>query len=121
MTKKSSKIRTDKDLIREFLNLDSNFFDERLQNIIREVRFDSTLRKRLNSDGAYHAGKKTIFIDSLFKGCNNVITVILLHEMVHADLMSRGHRGYPADGGHGTLFQVELHRIYQVGGYEGLL
>jgi hypothetical protein len=112
--------RMDKKLRKEFDNLNEAFFEGRLEFLT--VRFTDP-KKKLPRDasGAYYPIKKQILIESALKDFSSYVTIVLLHEMIHADLDLRGYIGYPTDGGHGMLFQVELNRLYQAGAYDSLL
>lgn len=114
--KNKNSILTDADLVQEFQNLNDLFFDGKLK--LRRVAFGTTRRK---ADGAFYPEKEQILISPRLRGISVYITIVLLHEMAHANLDAQGYRGYPIDGGHGGLFQVELNRLYQAGAYDNLL
>lgn len=109
---------THKTLQREFDSLNERFFGGRI--MLRWVGFSNKTLPR-HASGAYYNNRKWILIDSGLKAYHNITSVVLLHEMVHADLDLRGYKGYPYDGGHGMLFQVELDRLYKCGAFDGLL
>ena len=113
MTKKM----TDNDLVKEFQRLNERFFDNKIKLV--EIRFMKKMPR--NVAGAYNPAHEWIHIDDGLRKFWSEISVVLLHEMAHADLNARGYRGYPEDGGHGGLFQVELDRLYRAGAYDGLL
>lgn len=112
------KKMTDKDLKREFDNLNEFFFDNRI--VLNDVFF-SDMRGASDAAGAYFNVRKQIVITTQFRGYPRMVTELLLHEMAHAHLDLQGYRGYPADGGHGSLFQVEIDRLYKAGAYDGIL
>ena len=47
--------------------------------------------------------------------------VVVLHEMLHADLFHTGYRGREHIEGHGTLFHAGIDRLYKAGAFEGLI
>lgn len=109
---------TDKALLKEFNHLNERFFDDRI--VLNRLGFSS---KTLPGDasGAYYHNYRWILISSGLKEYHNVVTMILLHEMIHADLHIRGYLGYPVDGGHGSQFQIEIDKLYKTGAYDGIL
>src|ERR1700674_1351068 len=109
-----TKIMTNAQLQKEFYRLNERFFDGRLSC---EVRFQAMP----GVDGLFNPRYQRIAIKSSLKSSSSLVSIVLLHEMAHADLELRGYRGYPGDGGHGMLFQVELDKLYRMGCYDGLL
>jgi hypothetical protein len=111
------KKMTDKDLWKEFNRLNDRFFGGRIK--LNAIRFATKLP--FNASGVYSMTKNRILISSNLKTFWTTVSLTLLHEMAHADLDARGYLGYLEDGGHGSLFQVELDRLYKAGAYDGLL
>jgi|ERR1700733_3350232 len=107
---------TDHEIQKEFLLLNERFFDDKLPWV--EVRFGGNLPR---TDGHFNAVKNQIRIDRKLRNFHSLSTIVLLHEMAHVSMMIQGYRGYPEEGGHGSLFQVELDRLYKAGAYDGLL
>ena len=110
------KKMTDKQLQNEFFMLNERFFDDKLPYI--EVQFGGNLP---GTDGHFNMIKNEIRLSPGLKSFPSLMNIVLLHEMAHARMALLDYRGYPCDGGHGGLFQVELDRIYRAGGYDGLL
>jgi hypothetical protein len=104
---------TNKDLQKQFERLDKLFFDSRLEGL--RVRFVD-----LNEEGAngMYMGNE-IQIDKRLRHTDGPVIITLLHEMIHADMPK--YIGYPADGGHGMLFQSRLVELFQMGAYDGVL
>jgi hypothetical protein len=51
----------------------------------------------------------------------DLATIVLLHEMVHADLRVCGYVGYDHLEGHSTLFHAGIHKLWTLGAFETLL
>lgn len=105
---------TNKELQRLFEEYNERFFDGRLSGVI--VKFEK-LRKY---DGLYRF-RGEIAVHKSLRSHPELAKIVLLHEMVHADLMKGGYIGHTEDTGHGTHFHVGIDRLYKVGAYEGLL
>ncbi len=105
---------TEKRLQKMFQMLNDRFFDGQLNCW-------TSFKKMATHDGRFNMRSKEITIDSNLKKSESLVQIVLLHEMAHAVVDSRGYRGYPEDGGHGGLYQVELDRLYKAGAYDGLL
>ena len=110
------KKMTQKSLQKKFDDLNGLFFAGSLRGI--EVRFSKVCGDR---DGSFNLFTKRILISSGFKNSSVMCSIVLLHEMAHANLNLQGYIGYPEDAGHGGLFHVELDRLYKIGAYDGLL
>jgi len=113
-----SRKMTDKELHHEFHMLNDRFFNGRIN--LKRLAFSSRTLPR-HAAGAFYENQGWILISTGLRSYQNQTVIILLHEMVHADLFARGYKGYPCDGGHGSQFQVELDRLYKAGSYDGLL
>jgi SprT-like family protein len=109
------KKTTDKQLQKEFDELNERFFDYRLTAI--KIGF----KKMIKTDGAFNCIDKEIKINDGLRNFPVLTSIVLLHEMAHADLDLRGYKGYQSDGGHGMVYQAELDRLYKAGAYDGLL
>jgi len=107
---------TDKQLQKEFHLLNEQFFDDKLPWI--NVDFGGNLP---GTDGHFDMTRNEIHLSPGLRNFPNLLLIVLLHEMAHANMAHRGYRGYPGDGGHGGLFQVELDRLYKAGAYDNLL
>ncbi len=107
---------TNKQLQHEFFLLNDLFFDNKLPYI--EVCFGGNMK---GTDGHFNLKRKEIRLSKQLRSLPSLLNVVLLHEMAHANLMLQNYRGYPCDGGHGMLFQVELDRLYRAGAYDGIL
>jgi hypothetical protein len=107
---------TDKQLQKEFHMLNEQFFDDKLPWI--NVCFGGN---RPGTDGHFDMSRNEIHLSLGLRNFPNLSIIVLLHEMAHASMARQGYRGYPGDGGHGGLFQVELDRLYKAGAYDGLL
>jgi hypothetical protein len=118
--KNVDSIWTNADLVERFQYLNDLFFGGKVKLFRVAFGLTSGVTKR-NADGAFYPEKEQILINPRLRGISVYITIVLLHEMAHANLDALGYRGYPADGGHGGLFQVELDRLYRAGAYENLL
>jgi hypothetical protein len=109
---------TNAGLHREFLLLNERFFNGRVS--VKKLAFSSR-QLPSHAAGAFYQEDQEILISAGLREYQNQVVIILLHEMVHADLYARGYVGYPCDGGHGCQFQVEMDRLYRAGSYDGLL
>jgi hypothetical protein len=107
---------TDKQLQNEFFMLNERFFDDKLPYI--EVRFGGN---HPGTDGHFDMSKNEIHLSVGLRNFPNLLMIVLIHEMAHASMAIQGYRGYPGDGGHGGLFQVELDRLYKAGAYDSIL
>ena len=106
-------------LRKQFDQLNHYFFDDRIPSNIK-VKFDSFYGDTAN--GTWGIKDHLLTVNPEMKRAGEpLILVILLHEMVHADLEYRGYRGYPYEGGHGMRFQAELVRLFNAGAYDGNL
>lgn len=108
---------TNKQLKTAFLNLNDRFFDGKISELTI-VKFGD-----IKEDGLFQSDTQfgCIQINKRLKAHPDFVTLVLLHEMVHAYLAAIGHLGYEMDKGHGSRFHVEIDRLYQKGAYEGLL
>ena len=118
ISKRAVVMMTNKNLQRLFNQLNERFFDNRLEST---ASFRDTSYSRLDVDALYSVGDRKIVIDSSLRSHSCLTHLVLLHEMVHADLCLRGYKGYSSDGGHGMLFYVEVDRLYREGAYDGIL
>jgi|HubBroStandDraft_2_1064218.scaffolds.fasta_scaffold123826_2 hypothetical protein len=99
----------------DFLN--DRFFNSRIPgNTI--VKF-----ARIPDDGQCHMddGSAVILIDRSLQKHPDLATVVLIHEMIHADLRHAGYIGYSAEHCHDIMFYAAQHKLYLAGIYEGLL
>jgi hypothetical protein len=117
MTKNAAK-RCNRWLNEMFTSLNYGFFNGRLPKSTT-VRFE----KLKKADGKTHwcQGVAEIAIHSDLRGHSELATIVLLHEMVHADLYVKGYIGYDYLKGHSTLFHAGIDKLYQAGSYEDLL
>jgi len=109
---------TQKQLQTEFNQLNDRFFQGKLNGV--QVRFGKTEGIR-GADGSFNTMTKIIRVSPIFQNLPVMCCIVLIHEMAHAYLDLMGYVGYPADAGHGGLFQVELDRLYKAGAYDSLL
>jgi hypothetical protein len=112
---------SNKELQRAFGFLNHKFFAGRLHPTIR-VRWADLRKKKAN--GMWNDYEREIKIDRCMMQTGwNSIYILMLHEMIHADLESASdcYVGYKADEGHGTRFQGEICRLLRAGAYDGLL
>ncbi len=121
---KFKKLKIDNDwLLKEFKMLNERFFGWALHHM--DVGFADLPKteKGTKINGRWNPTRRTIEISKEFIPLGtDCITITLLHEMAHAHLeQHREYRGYPCDGGHGTLFQGEICRLMKAGAYDGLL
>ena len=112
------KKMTPRGLWREFHHLNDRFFSNRI--VLKELGF-SVRGLPHHASAAYYENHRKILINDDLRGYWRIVSMLLLHEMAHADLHIKGYKGYPGDGGHGGLFQVELDRLYKAGAYDGIL
>ena len=108
---------SNKDLKLAFLVMNEKFFGCRIPEK-SVVEF-----KKIKEDGIcqYNGGHIQIRISEDFKKHGDAGMVVLLHEMVHADLKLSGYTGYDHFEGHGPLFFAALDRLYRAGAYEGII
>lgn len=110
------KRMTQAKLEKEFSQLNEQFFESRLTEV--KVRFGDSIRTDA-ANGVYNYDTNTITIDRRLSFTDRYVAITLIHEMVHADML--GYKGYPADGGHGMLFQARLVELFKLGAYDGLI
>lgn len=104
-----------------FQNLNSRFFDNRIEAVQVDFKKNIKIDKK-RADAYLNVSDRLIFINDDIRVSKNSITTSLIHEMIHADLIyNRGYRGYSHDAGHGMLFQVEIDKLYRMGAYDGIL
>jgi len=101
---------TDKDLCKLFKEYNETLFNNSIDKNI-SIYFKH-LWKTDDADGLYLPG--VIFIDSHLKSVPKYARMVLIHEMCHAALPE-------SCVDHGMLFQAELVRIFNRGGFDGLL
>jgi hypothetical protein len=104
-------------LRKAFNFLNDRFFNSRIPgNTI--VKF-----ARIPDDGQHimEDGSSVILIDRSLQRHPDLATVVLIHEMIHADLRIAGYVGYSAEHSHDVIFYAAQHRLYLAGIYEGLL
>lgn len=109
---------TTKWLGKEMGKLNERFFDGKIADVVT-CRF-AKIHK--SASGVWRPRLQQILINKWVaeSGDQSYATIILLHEMVHAYLEPE-YKGYPAAGGHGTLFQGEICRLWRAGAYDDLL
>jgi hypothetical protein len=117
MAKRIKKM-TDRDLWMEFQRLNERFFQDKI--VLNRIAFSNRLPAK-NVSGVYNTMTKSILIDPGLRNYWVIVTILLLHEMTHAYQDVLGYKGYPGDQGHGSLFHVEIGRLYQAGAYDSLL
>jgi hypothetical protein len=106
-------------LRKQFEHLNYRFFGNRIPQTVK-VEFANLTKERAN--GTWSLLEGMIRIDGPMKKVGELmILLILLHEMIHADLEYQGYKGYPCDAGHGMRFQGELVRLWNAGAYDGNL
>jgi len=111
-------IMTNKELQAAFKRLNKRFFDNRIQLPSTAVQFGDIE----DCDGAdgIELGDE-IFIHNDFKRHPDMAILVLMHEMVHADLRQDGYIGYENDAGHGVRFKGGIDRLYRAGAFDDLL
>lgn len=107
----------DRTLWREFHHINHRFFSGKI--VLKELGYTRKMPK--NANGYYDGIHKAIFIDSRLRDFPNLSCMILIHETAHAYLDILDYKGYPADTGHGMMFQAELARLIREGAYDGIL
>jgi len=110
---------TDQKLWKEFHHLNSRFFHDKI--VLKEIGYLPTKKMPKNANGFYDGHNKWIFLDSRLQDFPVLTCMILIHEMAHAYLDLQDYKGYPADAGHGMMFQAELTRLFKEGAYDGIL
>lgn len=108
--------RANRWLRRMFRNYNATYFDDRLEEP-KVVTFGPMEGKEKNASGWSHKppqAEAEIRIDENLIEYRRAVEIILIHEMAHLATW-----GYHSP--HGMLFQAELHRLYMMGAYEGLL
>jgi hypothetical protein len=111
---------TDKKLYDFFKMYNIKFFGGRIELLEENVYFTGS-KEMAGSDGHYKIDEKELVIDEALIDHQNLVLIVLLHEMVHADLYQTGYLGYEEDGGHHVRFYAGLDKLYQQGAYEPLL
>ena len=109
----------DRKLQNEFNHLNTRFFHDKI--VLNRIGYISKSKMPNGADGYYHKDDKSIFLDSRLKDFPNFSCMVLIHELAHAYLEIQDYKGYPADGGHGMMFQAELVRLIREGCYDGIL
>ena len=99
----------DRKLQNEFNHLNGRFFHDKI--VLNHVGYTTTKNMPKGADGYYHRCNKTIFLDSRLQDFPNFSCMVLIHELAHAYLEIQDYKGYPADGGHGMMFQAEIARL----------
>lgn len=109
---------TDKELQTVYRRLNKRFFDNRIQLRAKYISFGDAE----DCDGAdgIELGDE-IFIHESLRVHPDLAILVLLHEMVHADLRQDGYVGYEHDAGHGVRFKGGIDRLYRAGAYDDLL
>lgn len=103
------------DLRRMYRQANTRFFDNKLpQNL--KVRFGELADE--GADGIFE--DNSIEIAQYLRATYALSYVVLLHEMVHAELEPT-YQGYAKDGGHGMRFQARLVELFEAGAYDGFL
>lgn len=108
---------TNAQLKKLYLKFNKRFFDNRLDKDM-VVTFEHDLEDEETGQelNGIQFGDEVILNESLKLVGMDYISIILLHEMVHADLPDYN----PADI-HGPLFQAKVVRLFEKGAYDGLL
>lgn len=110
------KKMTNKELQKIFKRLNDRFFAGRIRDM--GVRF-------ANDDDCQECDglctSDDIFIHDTLRRHPDLACLVLLHEMIHADLYQDGYIGHESDGGHHTRFYAGIDRLYKAGAFEGLL
>lgn len=107
----------DRQLRQEFNHLNDRFFQSKI--VLNHVGYTRKMPKDAN--GYYDSIHKVIFLDFRLRDFPNLSCMILIHETAHAYLDIQDYKGYPADTGHGMMFQAELARLIREGAYDGIL
>jgi len=110
---KRRRVLTNKDLREQFLIFNNKFFGGRISTSYK-VRF-----AEIEDDGQELSDAREIRINAHLRWHPDLMCVVLLHEMAHADLPE--YVGYKHDEGHGMRFQAKLDELYRLGAYDGLL
>jgi hypothetical protein len=119
MARKKRPSVSERQLRVQFMDFNSGFFGARLNPGIK-VSYGNIANK-FEAIGLWKPKTREIIIDkSLMFAGESAIYVVLLHEMVHADL-DYEYVGYAENKGHGTIFQGEICRLWRAGAYDGLL
>jgi predicted SprT family Zn-dependent metalloprotease len=105
---------TNKTLQQTFHYLNERFFDGRIPDDYK-VYF----KKMREDDGLHYQGPREIAINADFKSHPDVATLVLLHELAHADLPD--YIGQKSEEHHGMQFQAKIWDLIKKGAYEGLL
>lgn len=117
-----SEKATNKMVQKWYNEFNSRFFEGRLPPDI-EVRFAVTDddKDQLGDDcaGVYVHSLKLILLDSYIREYWKVLKYSLLHEMVHVRWPD--HVSHEDTADHGMIFQREIVRLFEAGGYDGLL
>ena len=101
------------------------FFNSRIAPGVKVMFVPSRQLKKANrkylADASWKPSTREIHIDKMYARSEPMTCILLLHEMAHAVLEST-YIGHPDDDpGHGMIYQVELHRLFMAGAYDGLL
>jgi hypothetical protein len=113
-------------LTKAFRTVNCHFFDNEVPGTTI-VKFKKDCGHRLangeykRADAYYDHERETIFLDDMLAYFPDMATIALAHEMSHAHLRFKGYTGWPVDCGHGTIFQLEIGRLWKAGFYDGLL
>ncbi|HET9280361.1 MAG TPA: SprT-like domain-containing protein [Candidatus Angelobacter sp.] len=106
---------TNKDLKKLFLHLNERFYQNRIPKSYH-LRFDDLEE---GTQGECSVEDEEILIDNRFRKDIDFVTIILHHEMTHAD--NPEYIGNIDDETHGTMFQGGIARLIRMGAYDGLL
>jgi hypothetical protein len=114
-------------LVKAFQTINYHFFDDKVPGSLK-VRFmkdcghwgeDGTFKR---ADAFFDRNADTIVVDDMLAYFPDMATIALAHEMCHAHLrFNKGYEGWPVDAGHGTMFQLEIGRLWNAGLYDGIL
>lgn len=114
--------RVEKKLNQMFRNFNSRFFDGRLNPGIKVFATpEKCFEKRVK--GFWSPTRNEIHIKQEYADDLGIAALILLHEMVHADLGSSyvGQELFCDDTDHGMIFKAEIVRLFKAGSYDNLL
>jgi hypothetical protein len=116
------KLATNKDLEKWFKQFNRRFFENRIDPRV-QVRFAMSEDDRDvigdDCDGVYLVDEKVILIDKALRGYRRLTQMILLHEMIHAEIPK--HISQPFIEDHGMLFQHRMVELFNAGAFDGLL
>jgi hypothetical protein len=101
-----------------FHNYNIQFFQGKIPPSTPVFFVKNLKRGRTRCDGLHEGVTGSIKIDESLREHESLAVIVLIHEMAHAYLDIKGCSDFDD---HGMIYQAELVRLFNAGGYTGLL